>query len=445
MIPTPSSPVRPAAFDPSLDEALRTRDANALRALVRAGADLNHACVRYQGDWLATPLRQACRDDDVAMVEVLLDLGADPHRCARIPVQPMHDRAFALSWGHSRLGFLETSNATIAQRLWERGWPCTVDDRERSLLLGAHHHLATVVRQRLAEGTDVHVRLDDPVMLFPGAKASLGNTALHLAIGMPGDPEHGTPGDLLECVQALVDAGADVHALNHESRTPLTQAFVASGLGDDPAWMTAQAEAMRALLHAGADPYRVEDEGSVLMRALGHARYAPLIPHLLDARARVEAPAPSALMASMGALPLNAGSALVDALRSGTLDQVTVCLDLGASPNALAQTMLGSPTQLTPLTALVLRRPVRPVLSGDQDHQEQGVLLDRLLAAGLDLATAVRTPSWDALVNERLSNDATRALRQQRVQRIAQMAEDFELRRTLDGMPEGYDRGRPRL
>lgn len=443
----PSNAHSPASLHPELNLAVGSGEYDVVARLASTGMDLNCACVRYQGDWLTTPLREACRRNDVRMVEVLLAAGADPHRSAQVPLTSINDRPHPLSWSHALDGFLATSNEAVVVLLEKHGWPRLPADRDRSLLLAAFHHWPNVVQRRLAEGANVHARLAHPVMLFPGAKSSMGNTPLHLAMCLSGDPDEHTVGQLVPTVQSLLNAGADPHALNDEQRTPMTLAFEAGGSGYNHPGANEQAQAMIALVQAGADVNRMEDQGSVLMRALADQRYDPLVPVLRAAGGTVQAPPLSEFMAMMDTLPLNAGSSLVEALRAGTLAQVNACLDLGADPNAEAQTLNSSPSRTTPIAALV-RRTIREEVTPEKDRQEQSVLLERLLRAGLDLTAITHTSAWDVLRQE-IQSPARRVrpLSKERFQRIAQMAEDLVLRRTLwaDATVNDRTRDRPRL
>ena len=270
-----------------------------IELLVEAGADPN--AVSLSGE---TPLMTAARTGKVDAVDVLLAHGADVN--AKEPSQEQTALMWALSERH-----LE-----VAQTLIERG--ADVNARSRGgfspVLFAARQGDLDATRFLLASGANVNDEAEDgssvllvatvrghsdltEYLLDQGADpnaADAGYTALHWAAGtwetemtgpngivLPEDHEWsgvaGLRAGRLALVRSLLEHGADPNALLERqpprvgytvfSRRPLgaTPFFLAAMAGD--------ADVMRVLVDAGADPLLApRDQTTPLMTAAGVRR-----------------------------------------------------------------------------------------------------------------------------------------------------------------------------
>src|SRR5690348_10868536 len=74
-----------AGNDPRLIQAVRSKDATTIRALLKAGIDVNIA----QGDG-ATALHWAVHNDDISTTDLLLRAGANPNAANDLGVTPLY-------------------------------------------------------------------------------------------------------------------------------------------------------------------------------------------------------------------------------------------------------------------------------------------------------------------------------------------------------------------
>jgi ankyrin repeat protein len=231
----------PAA--PPLVEAAKKADREALRALIRAGADVNavdgdgstallwvshwddtesadlliraRADVNRANDLGATPLWAASMNGSAAMAQRLLAAGADPNRALELGETPLMIA--------SRAG-----SAAVAKLLLEKG--ANPNARccrgQTALMWAAAQKHADVVAVLIQHGADVHARSEvwTNFMGINGATSQGktfehgGNTALMFAARV---------GDL-ESARHLVAAGADVNNTNEWGVSVLTMAVYAN-------------------------------------------------------------------------------------------------------------------------------------------------------------------------------------------------------------------------
>jgi ankyrin repeat protein len=227
----------PAA--PPLVEAAKKADREALRALVRAGADVNAA----DGDG-STALLWVSHWDDAESADLLIKAGADVNRANDLGATPLWAASMngspamverllaananpnlALELGETPLMIASRSgNAAVVEMLLEKG--AQTEARccrgQTALMWAAAQKHADVVAVLLKHGADVHARSEvwSNFMGISGATAQGawfehgGNTALMFAARV---------GDLASA-RHLVAAGADVNETNEWGVSVLTMA-----------------------------------------------------------------------------------------------------------------------------------------------------------------------------------------------------------------------------
>jgi ankyrin repeat protein len=177
--------------EPSIIQAIRNREPDTVKALIRQGADVNGATANG-----GTPLHYAAESGQYALTQLLLQQGADVHVRFRENWPPLH---FAAKRGH----------VDIAKLLIEYGAPVNMPDGAVSPL-----HVAVQERQRRMV----------VFLLSQGARVDLpfkeGWTALHLA-AQTGD---------IDVARLLLDAGAPINAPNVIGLTPLHSAALSGHL-----------------------------------------------------------------------------------------------------------------------------------------------------------------------------------------------------------------------
>lgn len=202
--------------------AAATGGSETVKILLAAGAELDST-----DDAGRTPLHLAVtapdRDERFSgseVVRMLLAAGAEPDRVDNGGETPLD---VARKRGTKRAAGVLADRTSL-------GWPLAVDElavdehltdlrdeRERLLVLAAHHNAARTIRRLVDEGVGPAAKMDDRI----------GGTALHAAAGA----------NAVHAIKALVAAGVDLDA-------------VSSALYDAILW--GNAEAVKALLEAGA-------------------------------------------------------------------------------------------------------------------------------------------------------------------------------------------------
>ena len=286
-----------ASDSSQLFEAVRNRDTEAVRRLLREGADassrwgdgataLHWAVLRQDidttelllaaggdpgaaNDHGVTPLALACTNADVALVRRLLQAGADPDAATSMGETAL----MACTRGGSAAGvaaLLEHGAGNINAREESRG--------QTALMWAAAHRQPDAVRILLAHGADVHARSDVSYLRVPTNAYASGQSNQDVA-----DMPHGGFTALLfaarhgdvETARLLLDAGADVNdaaadgisvlvLAAHSGHTELTAFLLARGADVDAAdvgyaalhaaVLRGDMDMIRTLLGHGADP-----------------------------------------------------------------------------------------------------------------------------------------------------------------------------------------------
>ena len=194
-----------AEADRRLVDAAAGQDAGAVRALLRAGVDVDTA--RADG---ATALLWAAHWDDLATVELLLRAGADPNAADDHGVTPLMRAS-------------ENASVDTARALLEAGADPNAAQESglTALMIAARTGSRDLVRSLIAVGADVDA-----------ATAETGVTALMWAVATPHP----------DVAHVLLETGADVEVSSNKGMTPL---LFAAQNGD--------VEMAKALIAAGAD------------------------------------------------------------------------------------------------------------------------------------------------------------------------------------------------
>jgi ankyrin repeat protein len=301
-----------------LTEALKAGDRQAVKDLLKQGADVNAA----DPDG-TTPLEWAVRSDDAETVEMLLRAGANPRAANRYGVTPL-----SLAAANGKAAILEMLLKAGADPAAAAPGGGTV------LMIAARTGNPEAVRLLLGRGLDVNAR-----------EASYGETALMWAAA----------GNHAEAVRALIERGADINARSAELKYPQDR-FGLEGVltilphGSWTALMYAAREgsldATRSLAEAGADLNLTDPDGTtalVLAIINGHFDTAAL---LLDKGADPNIADTAGMAALYAAVDMNTLGEVYgrpprpshDKLNA--LDLIGILLRHGANPNA----QLKSPT-----------------------------------------------------------------------------------------------------
>lgn len=230
-------------------DAVRAADLHAVRAQIRAGADVDARSADG-----STALHWAVQAHAVEIVDALLEAGADPSAATRNRVTPLSLAALA-------------GDTAIIERLLAAG----ADPNERSeegqtaLMLAARNGRPDAVRLLIEHGADVNAvepfRNQTALMWAAGE----GNAeAIHLLVEHGAELEARSRGGFtallfavreaqLEAVDALIEHGADVDAVAPDGTSALNMAIV-----------NAYYEVGSRLVAAGADPNLPDPRGSPL-------------------------------------------------------------------------------------------------------------------------------------------------------------------------------------
>ena len=173
-----------------LHDAIEEGDADLVRALVEAGADINK-----EGFMSATPLHDAIEKGNAEIVQILVDAGADINKGGHMGTTPL---GLAIEKG---------------------------DDEIVKILLGAAGNVTpepAVSEQDASGRTPLHIAVEDgdtelvQTLIASGANVNATDpseqTPLHIAV-QNGDAE---------LVRILAEAGADVRAKDASDKTPLS-------------------------------------------------------------------------------------------------------------------------------------------------------------------------------------------------------------------------------
>ena len=276
----------PMPGTPALIEAARANDADRVRALIDAGADVN----ARQGDG-ATALHWAVHRNNLAAAHLLLDAGADANAANGLDATPL--------WLAAENGSAPMTTLLLDAGA-EPGVPLALG--ETPLMIAARSGAAETVALLLDAGAHPNA-----------AERDRDQTALMWAAAQ----------GHADVAQLLIDAGADLRArtrvwdqlentagntntsgnfrMAHGGSTPLL--FAASG-GD--------VETARVLVEAGADPNDTAASGTSALAMAAHSGHGPLAIYLLEQGA--DPNAAEAGYAALHAAVLRSQVALVEAL-----------------------------------------------------------------------------------------------------------------------------------
>ena len=257
--------------------AVEEGDADAVELCLENGASVN---CQFKDD-LYTPLHTACSSGSstgsMEVLEILLERGADCNACNKWRETPL---LIAANNGH-RLGVAALLKHGADPSLCsEAGWS--------ALTFAAHKGYDDIVALLLRAGAPVNSRVSEDLST-PLHKACAGSKPGHLA-----------------SVKLLLEAAADVHALNKWRETPL---LTAANHG--------QAGAVEVLLSHGADPCKCTDTGWSPLSIAAYKGHDDVVRLLLEEGAPTEEDDPTL-------------SALLQAATKGLPDTVELLLRHGA-------------------------------------------------------------------------------------------------------------------
>lgn len=285
------------ADDAPIIEASRAQDAEAVRALIAEGADVN---VR-QADG-ATALHWAAYRDDHAIAELLIDAGADVNEANELGATPLWLAA-------------DNGSARMVERLLDAGAgpDAALPEGETPIMTASRTGSAEAVRLLLAHGADINA-----------AETSRDQTALMWAVAQG---HH-------DVIAVLLEHGADVNArsrvrprLMHNDSTNASQydqGIVWARGGYTPLLFAARhgdGEAGRLLVAGGADIDDAAPTGASALTIATHGGHTDFALFALEAGADPNA-------SGAGYAPLHA------AILRGDLSLVRALTGAGADPNA---------------------------------------------------------------------------------------------------------------
>ena len=238
----PRPPALPAGAV-SLHGLVRNGDFDRLRAALDAGADPD-----ARDRWGLTPLLLAVRHRRTEAIPILGRAGADPDlpRSGMGEFTPLHEAAHRDSLDAVR-ALLE-----IGADASQRTWLTPLDWAEGP----------PVIRALVAAGADPDARCPET-----------GSAPLHRRACRA----------LPAAIAALLDAGADVAALDSQGRAPLHHVTLGHRRGD-------VARTVALLIDAGADPQAVDGNGETVMDLARRRRDAVTLSALREAGLRRENP-----------------------------------------------------------------------------------------------------------------------------------------------------------
>jgi len=257
--------------------AVEEGDVDAVQTCLDNGASVN---CQFKDD-LYTPLHTACSSGtttgSIDVLQLLLEEGADPNASNKWKETPL---LIAANNGH-RLGVAALLKHGADPSLCsEAGWS--------ALTFAAHKGYDDIVALLLRAGAPVNNRVTEDLST-PLHKACAGSKAGHMA-----------------SVKLLLEAKADVHALNKWRETPL---LTAANHG--------QSSAVEALLAHGADPCKCTDTGWSPLSIAAYKGHDDVVAMLLEEGAPTEEDDPTL-------------SALLQAATKGLPDTVELLLRHGA-------------------------------------------------------------------------------------------------------------------
>jgi len=236
------NPAKGAKEGSPLHRAIRDRQLEAAKLLIKHGADVNFVShwrlCPIGNEFFGTPLHQAVHGKNLEAVRLLLAEGADPNVPTPVfGITPLHVAAVdRTNGGSALLGVLleNGANPNLATTLQP-------DDKLANDSLTAHYILSTPLQLAVMRQNAASVQS----LLARGADANTmgrdGSPMLEVAMGMGG----------MEIIKLLLDAGADPDVREPRGYPLLFQA--------------ASTEVRKLLLDAGADPNVLDQVGRSLL------------------------------------------------------------------------------------------------------------------------------------------------------------------------------------
>jgi ankyrin repeat protein len=307
--------------------AVRADDLDLARRLVRAGAS-----VRAANRYGVTPLSLAAVNANAAMAALLLEKGAD--------AKQLVSRGQTVLMTAARTGNADVVTALIDKgadvnaREWQLG--------ETALMWAAAENHAAVVKVLVARGAEVDARSNP--LAFPKDRFGLEGVLTILPRGNWTALMYAARDGAPDATRALLDAGAQINAVDPDNTTPLVRAI----------W-NSHYDTAKVLLDRGADPNLLDTSemgalyAAVDMSSLGEIYGTParkvhdtataldIIKLVIAKGGKVDARLKSAALQrnhTPGEPLLGAGTTpLMRAARNGDAEAMKVLLAAGADPS----------------------------------------------------------------------------------------------------------------
>jgi ankyrin repeat protein len=308
-------------------------DLETVDALLREGANAT-ALNRYG----ATPLSEAVRIGGAPLIERLLKAGADPNTFTTAQAETVLMKA-------SREGNLEAVKVLLAHE-------ADVNAKENfrgqtALMWAAAEGHADIVSLLAAHGAELNVRSYDRDTSLP--KMAAGTPAAPIARGGLTALLFAARQGEIDCVKALLDAKADINAVDSDGNNALTLAILNTHYdltqllidrGADP---NIAAKNGRTALYSAVEMHDVDWSPRPAHKEVDQKTSMDIIHALLDHKANVNAqltaPAPIEKHAQdMGDKTMGAGTTpFTRAARSADVELMHLLLDKGADPKLVGK------------------------------------------------------------------------------------------------------------
>jgi uncharacterized protein len=308
-------------------------DLETVEALLSEGANAT-ALNRYG----ATPLSEAVRIGGAPLIEKLLKAGADPNTLTAAQAETVLMKA-------SREG-----NVEAVKVLLDHGAEVNVKENFRgqtALMWAAAEGHADIVSMLAAHGAELNLRSYDRDTTLP--KMAAGTPAAPIARGGLTALLFAARQGEIESVKALLDAKADVNAVDSDGNNALTLAILnthydlAAILIDRGADANIAAKNGRTALYSAVEMHDVDWSPRPAHKEIDKATSMDIIKSLIDHKANVNAqltaPAPIEKHAQdMGDKSMGAGTTpFTRAARSADVELMHYLLDHGADPKLVGK------------------------------------------------------------------------------------------------------------
>jgi ankyrin repeat protein len=350
----------------ALVDAVKNQDADSVRALLKQHVDVNApeadgtTALHWAAHWGdlamvdallqeganatalnrygATPLSEAVRIGGAPLIEKLLKAGADPNTLVTAQAETVLMKA-------SRDG-----NADAVKVLLEHGAEVNVKENFRgqtAVMWAAAEGHPDIVKLLAAHGADLNLRSYDRDTTLP--KMAAGTPAAPIARGGLTALLFAARQGEIETAKALLDAKADINAVDSDGNNALTLAILNTHYdltrllierGADP---NVAAKNGRTALYSAVEMHDVDWSPRPAHKEVDKATSMDIIHALLDHKANVNAqltaPAPIEKHAQdMGDKSLGAGATpFTRAARSADVELMRLLLDKGADPKLVGK------------------------------------------------------------------------------------------------------------